>query len=41
MEINSDDLKTFITVIDSGTLSAASVRSGLNGSESGISGYDQ
>ncbi|WP_432383420.1 LysR substrate-binding domain-containing protein [Duganella sp. P38] len=35
MEINSDDLKTFITVIDSGTLSAASVH--LGQTTSGVS----
>ena len=35
MDINSDDLKTFITVIDSGTLSAASVH--LGQTTSGVS----
>jgi DNA-binding transcriptional LysR family regulator len=35
VEINSDDLKTFITVIDSGTLSAASVH--LGQTTSGVS----
>ncbi|MGV7211422.1 LysR substrate-binding domain-containing protein [Oxalobacteraceae bacterium A2-2] len=35
MEINSDDLRTFITVIDSGTLSAASVH--LGQTTSGVS----
>jgi DNA-binding transcriptional LysR family regulator len=35
VDINSDDLKTFITVIDSGTLSAASVH--LGQTTSGVS----